>query len=138
MVEKNGKGKRTALFGLPFYKVRCFRALLIYSILSILYFNSLEYLVSAEMVSADFIFDHWVTVLLVVMVPSWVMIILAWKSLNRLVAFALRFQELHGRICLRCGYELAEGLDVCSECGAAWSLKGLLKGYRKMADGEKG
>ncbi len=47
-----------------------------------------------------------------------------------------RMKRLKGRACFVCNYELAEGLDRCSECGAVWSLDDLNRSWRRNVGGE--
>ena len=62
---------------------------------------------------------------------------LSWVLATRVSVPITRFQKLRGRMCFVCGYEIADGLDCCSECGARWSLDDLSKGWRKMAEGKE-
>ncbi|MEQ9205913.1 MAG: hypothetical protein RLN78_00950 [Phycisphaerales bacterium] len=50
--------------------------------------------------------------------------------------YAKRMKRLKGRACFVCNYEIAEGLDRCSECGAVWSLDDLNRYWRRNVGAE--
>lgn len=49
----------------------------------------------------------------------------------RMSRYTKRMKRLKGRACFVCNYEIAEGLDRCSECGAAWSMDDLSRQWRR-------
>lgn len=50
-------------------------------------------------------------------------------------SYTHRMKRLKGRACFVCNYEIAEGLDRCSECGAVWSLDDLNRYWRRNVGG---
>ena len=54
----------------------------------------------------------------------------------RMSRYMKRMKRLKGRACFVCNYEIAEGLERCSECGAVWSLDDLNRYWRRNVGGE--
>lgn len=90
-----------------------------------------------EWIGQDVIINQPLLVLYFVVLLSMFWISLIWGQM-KIFRFRKRVKILKGRVCFRCGYEIGEGLGVCSECGAEWSLEDLGKGWRKLVEGEKG
>lgn len=129
------KKKRKVWFGIPVYVVRRLgMPLVLVAGLALLYFlvvigNDSEYFVDL------LIHDRWIALLIIGfpgLVP-FVSVLIFYKRQNR---YMKRFKRLGGRVCFVCDYEIAEGLDSCSECGARWCVGDLNCRWRDMAGQE--
>ena len=125
--------KRTVWYGIPMYLLHVVvRGVLLFSIGIVVFPWGFIRLIDSGAFSVDAV--HSEKIALVVGAIGLIFLILALKSMSGLQTFVKSFQKLHGRVCFRCGYEIADGLDVCSECGARWRLDDLNRGWRKTAE----
>lgn len=130
--------KRTAVCGVPMYVVRR-------QLLPLVVFNSV--FVVALVVVSELVMDR-VTDFLIAHRDSgfWMLIVLVLVGFVPLVSsvwlmvqakrYTKRMKRLKGRACFVCNYEIAEGLDRCSECGAVWSLDDLNRYWRRNVGAE--
>jgi len=93
------------------------------------------YMVANQVISFDLMF-FVILYTLFMTVPFLMFFLFAFWSTIKQMMFKRRFKKLHGRVCFVCGYEIGEGLEQCSECGALWSLDGLNRLWRKAAAGK--
>jgi len=124
---------RTVWFGAPVFVMRPLRN----SIgLTVLYLGLM--LVYVGLVQMDVIPLNWllnpVHFALAVVFPAGVLMAFMLRFAIRIDPFKKQFYASGGRVCFVCGYEIGEGLEQCSECGAGWSLDDLSKGWRKLAE----
>ena len=127
--------KRTAVCGIPMYVVRKVLVpfLLINALVIVLF-------VAISWKYTDYFVDR------IIYDPSAGLILFAFPAVIPVVAcvvFAIRINKymkrmkrLKGRACFVCNYEIAEGLDRCSECGAVWSMDDLNRYWRRNVGGE--
>tara|TARA_R110002073_G_scaffold37866_5_gene109358 strand:- start:5582 stop:5971 length:390 start_codon:yes stop_codon:yes gene_type:complete len=127
--------KRTAVCGVPVYVVRR-------QMLPLIVINGVLALFFVLMpgVVLDFITDKTIEnrmhgMLFLVSIAFLPLISSAWVFV-RMSRYMKRMKRLKGRACFVCNYEIAEGLDRCSECGAGWSLDDLNRYWRRNVGGE--
>jgi len=127
--------KRTVLFGVPVYVLR-------HQVLPLIVINGVLALFFVLMpgVVLDYITDKTIEnrlhgMLFLVSIAFLPLISSAWVFV-RMSRYMKRMKRLKGRACFVCNYEIAEGLDRCSECGAVWSLDDLNASWRKNVGGE--
>ncbi len=128
--------KRTVWFGVPVYVVRMFMPFAVVSGLVVAW-----YLLSALLTGTDWnplkgMGNGWLSIGLD-MLPGAVPLVWLWVLASRVGAYEKRVKSTRGRVCFVCSYEIGEGLERCSECGARWSLEDLNAGWRKMAEGKE-
>jgi len=127
--------QRTAVCGVPVYVVRR-------QMLPLIVINGVLALFFVLMpgVVLDFITDKTIEnrlhgMLFLVSIAFLPLISSAWVFV-RMSRYMKRMKRLKGRACFVCNYEIAEGLDRCSECGAGWSLDDLNRYWRRNVGGE--
>jgi len=127
--------QRTAVCGVPVYVVRR-------QMLPLIVINGVLALFFVLMpgVVLDFITDKTIEnrlhgMLFLVSIALLPLISSAWVFV-RMSRYMKRMKRLKGRACFVCNYEIAEGLDRCSECGAVWSLDDLNRYWRRNVGGE--
>ena len=132
--------KRTVVFGIPMYVVRrqVLPLVIVCCALVVFYVVVLE--LSIDRLT-DFIIANRNSGIWLVMLFAFVSFLPVAYSLwikIQMSRYTKRMKRLKGRACFVCNYEIAEGLDRCSECGAVWSLDDLNRGWRKRVEGTKG
>ena len=127
--------QRTAVCGVPVYVVRR-------QMLPLIVINGVLALFFVLMpgVVLDFITDKTIEnrlhgMLFLVSIAFLPLISSAWVFV-RMSRYMKRMKRLKGRACFVCNYEIAEGLERCSECGAVWSLDDLNRYWRRYVGGE--
>lgn len=130
-----GMKNRTIQFGMPVYVWRKkFRPMLLVIGLVIIYFVAM-FLNDSEYFMDLLIHDPLISLLLIVF-PAVVVMIALIAFAVRTNRYMKRFSMRSGRVCFVCDYDISNRLELCSECGAEWSLDGLGKGWRKLAEKE--
>jgi predicted nucleic acid-binding Zn ribbon protein len=127
--------KRTIIFGYPAFVVwRSVLAGFLFAIILCGVVVGLMFMALSELLNsinnnaqqgANFS-KYWLVMF--VLVAVW------WWISGRSRRFRRRFKKLNGRVCLACSHAIEEGGEQCSRCGAKWSLEGLSRSWRKIAD----
>ena len=127
--------KRTAVCGVPMYVVRQHvRLLIVINGVIVLCFWFMPDAVLD--VIADVTIENSTYGLLLLTGMSMLPLVgVAWIYV-RMSRYMKRMKRLKGRACFVCNYEIAEGLERCSECGAVWSLDDLNRYWRRNVGGE--
>ncbi len=127
--------KRTAVCGVPMYVVRQHvRLLIVINGVIVLCFWFIPDAVLD--VIADVTIENSTYGLLLLTGLSMLPLVgVAWIYM-RMSRYTKRMKRLKGRACFVCNYEIAEGLDRCSECGAVWSLDDLNRYWRRNVGGD--
>ncbi|MBO6513763.1 MAG: hypothetical protein JJ974_07350 [Phycisphaerales bacterium] len=120
--------KWTVRFGMPVYVWRALAPYLVVSGLVVVSKLGFLVLVYFDIIPVEWLVDPvflfgGMFVFLSVVIGSMMVYV------RRVGAFQKRLASTRGRVCLRCGYELGEGLGLCSECGARWCVEGLNRGW---------
>lgn len=125
------KKKRTVWFGNPMIMVRTqLVPFIVLQTVLVIYFAGMWLNDPENFV--DFMTDSLQSAMILVVIPALISFVSALLFCKRLSKYTKRFRDLDGRVCFVCDYEIADGLNTCSECGAVWLLEGLGKGYLKM------
>jgi len=131
------KKKRTVWFGVPVIIVRgVVLSSVLFAVVFVGGWELLMYAIESKWVPIEMFTDRpWMMWMLVL--SPFAAVLGSWALASRLVEPMARFQKLKGRMCFVCGYEIGEGFEECSECGAPWSFDDLNRAYRWMAEGKK-
>lgn len=124
-----GKKKRTVWFGIPVFMWNQMKGLMYLMLCMYAVILAADILALTN----DWFFDNLGVTLVIIGLLFVLYLAYCWTISIRLRWFRDEFKRLGGRVCFRCGYEMGEGLERCSECGTAWSLEGLNRRWRKMA-----
>ena len=127
--------KRTAVCGVPMYVVRQHvRLLIVINGVIVLCFWFMPDAV-LDVIADVTIENSTYGVLLLTGMSMLPLVGVAWIYV-RMSRYMKRMKRLKGRACFVCNYEIAEGLERCSECGAVWSLDDLNRYWRRNVGGE--
>jgi hypothetical protein len=127
--------QRTVVCGVPVYVVRRqVLPLIVFHGVLVVFFLFLPD-GALDVVTDVTIANRMYGLLLLVGVSLLPMISIVWVWI-RMSRYMKRMKRLKGRACFVCNYEIAEGLDRCSECGAGWSLDDLNRYWRRNVGGE--
>jgi hypothetical protein len=127
--------KRTAVCGIPMYVVRkVLVPLIVVNGVVVLFFIAVSWKDSDYF--TDLIIEEPQFALILLLVPALIPLIACVVFAVRTSKYVKRMKGLKGRACFVCNYEIAEGLDQCSECGAVWSLEDLNRYWRRNVGGE--
>lgn len=124
--------KRTVWFGNPMYFVRKqVVPFIVVQLVMVTYFAGMW--LHDPQNFTDFMTDSPQSALILVVIPALIPFLSTLLFYTRQSRYLKRFKKLGGRVCFVCDYEIGEGLERCSECGAEWALEGLGKKWKKMA-----
>ncbi len=128
--------KRTAVCGVPMYVVRkIFIPMLAMNIVWVTLNSVLWEFIAGYLVDITAKKPIYFLILLFVTIGLVPTASLIW-FMYRADRYTRRMKRLKGRGCFVCNYEIAEGLERCSECGAVWSLSDLNRKWRRNVGGE--
>ena len=122
--------RRPAIFGIPVYVLRKgLLPLLVVNGLLVLAVQALPWSVSDALIDL-FASSPMLGLAIMTAIGLVPAISCVWFAV-RMNRYTKRMKRLNGRACFVCNYEIADGLDACSECGTPWSLSDLNRYWQR-------